>query len=72
MSRGNEETNGVLARRDAARAQERTRLAARPANNWIVIDRFKLEASADDAPEPMPEKPEKRKGRVRKKRVDDE
>jgi len=50
------ETAAALARVDASRASERAQLAARPSNRWLETDRYRMEANAPDAPEPMKEK----------------
>lgn len=50
------ETAAALARKDASRASERMQLAARPSNRWLETDRYRMEASAPDAPKPMKEK----------------
>lgn len=60
MSFRDEEAKAALIRLDIARASERARLAQRPADRWIENDRFKLQASAPDAPRPTPEKFQKR------------
>ena len=51
-----DETAAALARKDASRASERMQLASRPSNRWLEVDRHRMEASAPDAPMPIPEK----------------
>jgi hypothetical protein len=62
----NDETAAALARKDASRASERMMLASRPSNRWLEVDRYRMEASAPDAPKPMKEK--RGRGRPPKKR----
>lgn len=50
------EAQEAIARLEASRAKERAKLATRPANSWLVTDRYRMEAAAPDAPEPMKEK----------------
>ena len=59
MSFRNYETNEVIAQRETARAKERARMAAKPTHNWLVTDRYRMEAAAPDAPAPTPEKPKR-------------
>ena len=61
-----DETAAALARKDASRASERMMLASRPSNRWLEVDRYRMEAKAPDAPNPIPEK--RGRGRPPKKR----
>ena len=54
-----DEAQAAIARLEASRAPERARLAAKPTHNWLETDRFRMEASAPDAPKPMQEKPKR-------------